>query len=333
LDTSGIGRAESGMVSSQILEALQLHPVRIPMRHRFRRIDHREAVLIKGPTGWGEFSPFADYEAKTTTRWLASALEAACSSFPEPGRDRIPFNATIPSVTPEVAAALVLESGARTAKVKVGDPGVTPEQDFERLEAVSDALGPEGRLRIDVNARWDVEEATVRLEALSGFDLEYVEQPVATMDEMLELKRRTGVRLAADELVRLSPNPFEVVERGAADVLILKVQPMGGVSRVLDFASRAPLPVVISSALETSVGMYSGLLAASLLDELPYDCGLGTVALLEGDPTLEPRIGFDGYIDVKRVDPDPELLVRWRPDRTRSAEMLRKVRAAAEVLT
>ena len=318
---------------SELLEAIELHPVRIPMRYRFRHVDHREAVLVRGPAGWGEFSPFPDYPAEVTTRWLASALEAACSTLPVPGRSRIPFNVTIPAVSPEIAAALVKESGASTAKVKVGDPGTSPADDEERLDAVVEALGPGGKVRIDVNALWSLDEATERLTQLSRFEFEYVEQPVATIEEMIELRRRTGVRLAADELVRLSPDPLRVVESGAADVLVVKVQPMGGVGRVVDFASRSRLPIVISSALETSVGMYSGLLAASLLEDLPYACGLGTVSLLEGDPTLEPRVGFDGYIDVKRVDPDPDLLERWRPDRIRSAEMLRKVRAAARVLT
>jgi O-succinylbenzoate synthase len=318
---------------STLPDAIELHPVRIPMRHRFRRIDHREAVLIKGPSGWGEFSPFPDYRPEVTTRWLASALEAACSTLPEPGRLRIPFNVTVPVVPPDVAAALVGESGAKTAKVKVGDPGIPAGADEERLDAVVEALGPGGKVRIDVNAVWSLDQATERLGELSRFDFEYVEQPVSTVEEMIELRHRTGVRLAADELVRLSADPLRVVESGAADVLVVKVQPMGGVARVLDFASRTTLPVVISSALETSVGMYSGLLAASLLDDLPYACGLGTVALLEGDPTLEPRVGFDGFIEVKRVDPDPGLLERWRPDRIRAAEMLRKVRAAAKVLT
>lgn len=318
---------------SSLPDAIELHPVRIPMRHRFRRVDHREAILIKGPSGWGEFSPFPDYRPEVTTRWLASALEAACSTLPEPGRLRIPFNVTVPVVPPEVAAALVGESGAKTAKVKVGDPGIPAGADEERLDAVVEALGPGGKVRIDVNAVWSLEEATKRLGELSRFDFEYVEQPVSTVEEMIELRHRTGVRLAADELVRLSADPLRVVESGAADVLVVKVQPMGGVARILDFASRTTLPVVISSALETSVGMYSGLLAASLLDDLPYACGLGTVALLEGDPTLEPRVGFDGFIDVKRVDPDAALLERWRPDNIRAAEMLRKVRAAARVLT
>jgi o-succinylbenzoate synthase len=317
---------------SQRLEALELYPVRIPMRYRFRRVDHREAVLIKGPLGWGEFSPFPDYPPEVTTRWLACALEAACSPLPQPGRDRIPVNVTIPVVKPDIAAALVKESGSKTAKVKVGDPGVRPEEDIERLEAVSDALGPGGKIRVDVNGKWALDEAVVNLERLTRFDLEYVEQPVDSLEAMVELRRRVGIPLAADELIRLSPEPQRVVEEGGCDIVILKVQPMGGVSRVIDLASRIDVPVVISSALETSVGMYSGLLAASLLAQLPFACGLATVSLLEGDPTVDPLVPFDGFIDVRRPVPGPEQLQRWAPERDRAAEMLRKLRAAAEVL-
>lgn len=318
---------------SAILETLELHPVRIPMRHRFRRIDHREAVLIRGPAGWGEFSPFPDYPPQVTTRWLASALEAACTNLPTPGRETIPVNVTVPAVDPTVAAGLVRESGATTAKVKVGEIGRPPEEDEARLDAVRDALGATGKIRIDVNAVWDLETATERLQALSRFDLEYVEQPVATLEEMVELKRRTEVPLAADELVRLRPDPVEVAEMGAADILVVKVQPLGGVARTLDIAARAGIPVVVSSALETSVGIYSGLLLASLLPELPYACGLATVALIEGDPTRSPLVSMNGSLEVRRPEPDVELLQRWRPDRDRAAEMLRKVRSAAQVLT
>ncbi|MDP9143989.1 MAG: o-succinylbenzoate synthase [Actinomycetota bacterium] len=318
---------------SALLEVLELHPVRIPMRHRFRRIDHREAVLIKGPSGWGEFSPFPDYPPQVTTRWLAAALEAACSSLPEPGRSTIPINVTVPAVAPDVAVGLVLESGAGTAKVKVGEPDQAPEEDEARVAAVREAMGPKGKIRIDVNATWDLDTATERLISLSRFDLEYAEQPVASLEEMVELKRRTNVLLAADELVRLRPDPLEVAEMGAADVLVVKVQPLGGVLRTLDIAARAGIPVVVSSALETSVGIYSGLLVASLLAQLPYACGLGTVALIEGDPTRAPLVSMNGELEVRRPEPDPALLERWRPDRDRAAEMLRKVRSAAQVLT
>ena len=318
---------------SEALEALELHPVRIPMRQRFRRVDHREAVLLKGPRGWGEFSPFPDYPPEVTTRWLAAALELACGELPRPGRTFVPVNVTVPAVDPETAVALVRESGAGTAKVKIGDPGQNEEEDVARVAAVRAALGPKGKLRVDVNASWDLETAIRRIRRLEEFDLEYVEQPVATLAEMKDLRSKVPVPIAADELVRQSPHPLRVIDEGAADILVLKVQPMGGVSRVLDLANRSTIPVVISSALETSVGMYGGLLAASLIDDLPYACGLGTVALIEGDPTRDPLVPVDGMLEVRRPEPDPELLARWRPERDRGAEMLRKLRAAAEVLT
>ncbi len=321
------------MSGTPALEALELFPVRIPMRQRFRRVDHREAVLVRGPRGWGEFSPFPDYPPEVTTRWLAAALELACGDLPEPVRKTIPVNVTIPAVDPVLASSLVLESGASTAKVKIGDPGDSADDDVARVRAVREAIGPDGFVRVDVNAGWDLDTATDRLERLAEFGLQYVEQPVATIEEMKELRRRVDIPIAADEMVRQSPHPLRVIEAGAADLLVLKVQPMGGVSRVLDLANRASIPVVISSALETSVGMYGGLLAASLLEELPYACGLGTVALIEGDPTLDPLVPHDGLLEVRRPEPDPALLERWRPERDRGAEMLRRLRAAAEVLT
>lgn len=302
------------------------------MRHRFRRVDHRESVLIRGSSGWGEFSPFPDYPPNVTTRWLAAALELACGALPVPGRDRVAVNVTVPAVDPSTAQRLVLESGATTAKVKVADPGSSELEDLERLRAVADALGPSGKIRVDVNASWDLETAVTRLENMVEFGLEYVEQPVASIDDMKELRRRVPIKLAADELVRQSPHPLQVIEEGAADILVMKVQPMGGVARVLDLAQRAGIPVVISSALETSVGMYGGLLAASLIDS-PYAFGLGTVALLGGDVVKESLIPTGGTLLVRRPEPDPELLERWRPDRDVSAVLLRRLRAAAEVLT
>ena len=317
----------------ELLQSLELHPVRIPMRHRFRRIDHREAVLIRGPSGWGEFSPFPDYPPEVTTRWLASALEAACSMLPEPGRDTVAVNVTVPAVDPGTAADIVVTSRSKTAKVKVAEPGEDPHLEEARVAAVRDALGPDGAIRVDVNAAWDVDTAASRLEVLGRYGLEYAEQPVATIDEMIQLKERIDVPLAADELVRLSADPLEVVSAGAADVLVLKVQPLGGVGRLVDLATRAGIPVVVSSALETSVGLYSGLLAASLVTADDVACGLGTAALLDGDATSAPLLPVEGRVVVQRPEPDRALLKLWRPDRDRAAEMLRKVRAAAEVLT
>ncbi|MCI0544328.1 MAG: o-succinylbenzoate synthase [Actinobacteria bacterium] len=312
-----------------VLEGVEAHPVRIPMRHRFRRVDHREAVLLRGPSGWGEFSPFPEYPPEVTARWLAAALELACGKLPAPGKAEVSVNVTVPAVDPMTARAIVEGSGARTAKVKIGDPGDDEEADLARVDAVIDALGKGGRVRVDVNAAWDLDTATRRLERLVPYGLEYAEQPVATLEEMTELRRRVPIPLAADEIVRNSPDPVGMISAGVVDVLVLKVQAMGGVSRILDLAGRAGSGVVISSALETSVGMYGGLLAASLIDT-PYACGLGTVALLAGDPTSEPLLPHDGFLEVRRPEPDPELLRRWRPDDT--THLLDRLHAAARIL-
>lgn len=319
-------------MSNQLLESLELHPVSIPMKHRFRRVDRREAVLIKGPQGWGEFSPFPDYPPEVTTRWLAAALDGACGRWPAPVRLRVPVNVTVPAVDPRTAFAIVVASGCRTAKVKVADQGHTQEEDEERLAAVREAIGPDGKVRIDVNAAWDLETATERLIAYDKYDLEYVEQPVRTLDEMVELRKRLPVRIAADESVRMASDPLEVAERGAADILVLKVQPLGGVGRALDLARRAGLPAVISSALETSVGIAAGLAAAAALPVLDLACGLGTVSLLTGDVVGHSLLPVDGQIEVRRPEPDPALLEKFAAPPDRAAVLLRSLRLAAEVL-
>ncbi len=310
-----------------------LHSIRIPMRVRFRRVTWREAVLIEGSGGWGEFSPFPEYPPTMTARWLAAGLEAAVREWPPPVRERIPVNVTIPAVDPEVAYHSVRESGCRTAKVKVAEPGEDGALDSARVAAVREALGPEGRLRIDVNAAWTVEEAVGHIERLSAYRLEYVEQPVRTVDEMVELKKRVDVPIAADEAVRLADDPMEVVDRGGADLLVLKVQPMGGVRRTLDLAHRSGLPVVISSALETSVGLAAGLAAAAALPELPFACGLATGGLLEGDVVSDPFRPIDGEMEVRRPIPEPALLERWKADRETERRLLRRLRDAADLLT
>jgi O-succinylbenzoate synthase len=311
---------------------LELHPVSIPMKHRFRRIERRDAILINGPTGWGEFSPFPDYPPEVTTRWLAAALEAACSIWPSPVRSTVPVNVTVPAVDAPTAFAMVVSSGCTTAKVKVADPGQSPTQDEDRLAAVRLALGPTGKIRIDVNGAWDLATATERILQLAEYDLEYVEQPVRTLEDMIELRKRVPTRIAADEVIRLAADPLEVAERGAADLMVLKVQPLGGVERSLDLARRAGLPAVISSALETSVGIAAGLAAAAALPQLDFACGLGTVSLFTGDVVVDSLVPIEGEMTVRRPEPDPALLERFAADRETSAELLRRLRRAAEVL-
>lgn len=319
-------------MGSDSLEGLDVYPVEVPMRLRFRRVDRREAVLIHGPAGWGEFSPFPEYPPEVTSRWLASALEAACVGLPEPIRDRIPVNLTVPAVDPETARQMVASSDSDTVKVKVAEPGQDHAQDMARLEAVRDALGSTGSIRIDANAVWEVDEAIRRIDDMERFGLQYVEQPVATIEEMRRLRKAVEVPLAADELIRRLPDPLEVVEQEAADVIVLKVQPLGGARRTLEIAARAGLPAVISSALETSIGLAAGLAAAAALPELELACGLGTASLLERDVVGDPLLAVSGELVVRRPEPDPDLLEECRPEPDTSDRMLRRLREAAELL-
>jgi O-succinylbenzoate synthase len=312
---------------------LVYHPIRIPLRMRFRRVSWREAVLIEGPSGWGEFSPFPEYPPEVTSRWLAAALEAAFGDWPEPRRDRIPVNTTVPAVPAPVARVLVAESGCSTAKVKVGEPGQAYSEDVERVAAVRQALGPDGSIRIDVNGTWTVREAIPRLGRLAEFGLQYAEQPVRTIEEMEDLRPDTDVALAGDEVIRLADDPMEVIDRGVLDVLVLKVQPLGGINRLVDLAERSGLPVVVSSALDTSIGLAAGARAAAALPRLDLACGLGTGTLLEGDVVRDPLLPEDGWLAVRRPEPDPELLERYEADRETSFRLMRRLRQAAELLT
>jgi len=281
----------------------------LPMRNRFRGLTVREGLLVHGPAGWGEWSPFAEYERPEIDNWWRATLEAANLGFPEPVRDRVPVNATVPAVDPETAYAIVAGSGCGTAKVKVAEPGQSGTEDASRLEAVRDALGPSGRLRIDANGAWDVDTALSRLAELAQFGLEYAEQPCATVDELAELRRllaRRGfqVPIAADESIRRSGDPERVVALEAADIAVLKVQPLGGVRACLELAERLGLPVVVSSALESSVGLAAGVALAAALPELPYACGLNTATMFTMDVTDRPLVAVDGAIPVRTVSPD-----------------------------
>jgi o-succinylbenzoate synthase len=296
----------------------------IPMRTRFRGVRRREGVLVRGPAGWGEFSPFPEYGAKECARWLAAAREAADEGWPRARRAGVPVNVTVPAVGPEAAHAIVRASGCRTAKVKVAEPGQREADDVARVEAVRDALGPGGRVRVDANGAWDVDTAVRMLRALG--ELEYAEQPCATLDELAQVRRRTGTPVAADESIRRAEDPLRVRAAGAADVVVLKVQPLGGVRAALRVAEACGLPVVVSSAVETSVGLAAGVALAAALPELPYACGLGTLSLLEGDVVADPLTVTGGVIEVRRPRVDEEALRRHEIE---SSWWLRRMAEAA----
>ncbi|MEJ7705345.1 MAG: o-succinylbenzoate synthase [Geodermatophilaceae bacterium] len=253
----------------------------------------------------GEFSPFLDYGPPVTPRWWAAAVEAAQDGWPLPRRMTIPVNVTVPAVAADQAARIVRDSGGcRTAKVKVAERGQTLGEDLDRVAAVRGALGVGGRIRVDANAAWDVEDAVRAIRSLSRYDLEYVEQPCATLADLAVVRRRVDVPLAADESVRTAEDPLRITGMEAADIVVLKVQPLGGVRRALAVAEACGLPVVVSSALETSVGIAAGVALAAALPELPYACGLATVQLLVGDVCSQPLLPMNGMLAVRRVEPD-----------------------------
>jgi o-succinylbenzoate synthase len=300
----------------------------VPMRLRFRGQVRRTGVLLHGPAGWGEFSPFPDYDDETCIRWLAAAREAADIGWPAPVRAVVPVNVTVPAIGPDEAHRLVTASGCTTAKVKVAEAGQSLADDIARVEAVRDALGPHGQVRVDANGAWSVDEATEALKRLATFELEYAEQPVRSLEEMAELRRNVDVRLAADESIRTADDPLRVAGLEAADVVVLKVQPLGGVRRCLEVAMACGLPVVVSSAVETSVGLAAGVALAAALPELPFACGLGTAQLLARDVTLDPLLPVDGVLPVRAVSPDPAMVDadddttrRWRERLTRVSEL------------
>ncbi len=292
------------MIPAPAGPALEARVWSVPLRTRFRGIDVRDGVLVRGPAGWGEFSPFWDYDVAESRRWWPAAEEAAVRGWPEPVRGSVPVNVTVPAVDPERAHAIVTAWGCRTAKVKVAEPGQTAAEDLARVEAVRDALGPSGAIRVDANAAWDVDTATARIAELDRVGLEYVEQPCATLAELVALRRRTDVRIAADEVVRRSADPLRVDLREACDVVVLKVQPLGGVRAALRVAEAHGLPCVVSSALESSVGIAAGVALAAALPELPFACGLATVALFTSDVTSSPLLPVDGALPVVRPEPD-----------------------------
>ncbi|WP_426763847.1 o-succinylbenzoate synthase [Pseudarthrobacter sp. 1G09] len=292
------------------------HVVSLPMRVKFRGIMERESLLIQGPAGWGEFCPFPEYGDAEASPWLAAAIEAAWQGFPQPLRTAIPVNATVPAVEASRVPEVLARFGRVDAvKVKVAERGQTLEDDAARVEAVRAAF-PDAAIRVDANGGWDVPAAVRALARLSAVGLEYAEQPVPDIGGLAEVRSRlraagTPVLVAADESVRKEDDPLKVARAGAADLIVVKVAPLGGVRRALDIVAQAGLPAVVSSALDTSVGIRAGLALAAALPDLPYACGLGTVSLFESDITRDPLTADDGAITLREAAADPGLLEQF----------------------
>lgn len=310
--------------------------VALPLSTRFRGITTREAMLLRGPHGWTEFSPFTEYDDEESASWLAAAIDFGWSEAPAALRDTIRVNATLPAVGPEnVARVLDRFPGCRTVKVKVAERGQTLADDLARVAAARDHLGPEGRLRVDANGAWSVDEAETAIRALAEYDLEYAEQPCRSAAELADIRGRVaglGVPIAADESVRKAEDPLAVARAGAADILIVKAQPLGGIAAALRIVAAAGLPVVVSSALDTSVGLSMGAHLAASVPGLAFDCGLGTAALLAADVAEEPLAPVDGAIPVRRVEVSEELLTRYAASADRRDWWVERLRRCHAVL-
>jgi O-succinylbenzoate synthase len=309
-----------------------MHVFSIPLRTSFRGITVREGVLIRGEAGWGEWSPFLEYGDDVARPWLQCALEAAAGDWPTPVRAAVPVNVTVPACSPERAHAIVRAGGCTTAKVKVAERGQTLADDVARLEAVRDALGPAGLVRVDANGGWDLDEAVraiTLLERAAG-GLEYVEQPCATVEELAAVRRAVGVPIAADESIRRAEDPYRVRDLEAADIAVLKVQPLGGVRACLRIAEDIGMPVVVSSAVESSVGIAAGVALAAALPSLEHACGLATVQLLSDDVAVEPLLPVDGFLPVRPVVLDEAALTRLAAPPDRIAHWERRLDAVRQ---
>ena len=321
----------------ELLDTLRV--VALPMRVRFRGITVRETALFRGPAGWGEFGPFPEYGHREAAQWLRAGIEAAWRGFPEPLRSEIPVNATVPAVPAEkVPDVLAGYQGAVTAvKVKVAEQGQRLREDIARVAAVRDLL-PRAELRVDANMGWGEEQAVRALGELQEFGLAYAEQPVATIEGLARVRERlralgVGVLVAADESVRKAEDPLAVARAGAADLIVVKVAPLGGVRRALEIVREAGLPAVVSSAIDTSVGIRAGVALAASLPRLPYACGLGTLSLMGADVSPEPLRPVDGVLPVRDVTVSEDLMAAHEVTGERREQWVRRVAGAHEHLS
>lgn len=304
----------------------------LPLTTGFRGVSRRQGVLLQGPAGWAEWSPFPEYDDAEAARWLHATLAAATRGHPVPLRERIPVNGIVPALPPDQAAARAVASGCDTIKIKVALPGQDLAQDLARVRAVREAL-PRAAIRVDANGGWSLDQALAAAEALAEVGLEYLEQPCASVTELAQLRRRLAgtVRIAADESIRRADDPLLVRDLEAADVVVLKQQPLGGVWACLELAADLGLPVVVSSAVESAIGIHAGVRLAAALPELPFACGLETGRLLARD--VAPPARIDGGWITLGADPVPEEVpeasgrVRtWWHDRLRRVADLAGVR-------
>lgn len=327
--------------------AESMYVVSLPLVTEFRGVNHRECALFLGPKGWGEWAPFPEYRPAEAARWLQSALEAAWGTWPSPRRTDIPINATVPAVAATAVSGILSGyPGCSTVKVKVAAKGQNLAADLARVQAVRDHLterfpGRDTRIRVDANMGWSPAEAIEAITALARYGLEYVEQPCARTADLARVRRALvqrgiAVKIAADEAIRKAADPLEFARMGAADLAVLKVPPSGGVAAALGFVEQLydvqEMPVVVSSALDSSVGISAGLALAAALPALEHACGLGTVRLLQHDVVRQPLCPENGFLPVTRVIPDPALLEKYAAPPARQHWWQKRLRLAGQAL-
>ena len=305
-----------------LLETLRV--VALPMKTNFRGVTVREVALIQGEYGWGEFSPFLEYDDAESAPWLACAIEAATQPKPKLFRTEVTVNGTIPALNDREELERVVNSfpGVTTFKVKVGS---NTSEDIARINVLR-SLRPNAKLRIDANGLLSVEQAVSLLQLVG--DIEYIEQPCATVEELRELKKRVDVKIVGDELLRKAKDPFAIDLSGAVDYLMLKVQPLGGIKRAHQLARHHKLPVVVSSALESAVGINYGLTLAASFEDMNFDCGLGTGSLLAKNvaqlPIVDGKIQISDVVpNLKGLDVSADRYEWWKNRIMRTAELLK----------
>jgi O-succinylbenzoate synthase len=309
-------------MEQQLLETLRV--VTLPTTTNFRGVTFREVALFQGEYGWGEFSPFLEYDDVESAPWLACAIEAATKPKPTLYRTHVSVNGTIPALNDPADLERVVNSfpGVKTFKVKVG---TDISEDLHRLDVLR-TLRPSAAIRLDVNGLWNVDEAEMFIN--SAGQIEYVEQPCATIEELCELKKRIDVKIVGDEVLRKSPDPFAIDLAGAVDYLMLKVQPLGGIERAHQLAQHHNLPVVVSSALESTIGINYGLILAASFKEMNFDCGLGTGSLLAKNvadlPIVDGKIAISDVIpNFEGLDVSADRYEWWKNRIMRTAELLK----------
>jgi O-succinylbenzoate synthase len=307
----------------------------LPLRTRFRQIQTREIAIFRGKR-WAEFSPFLEYSDKEASQWLRAALSWANDPLPVLKRTTISVNATLPAVPlTEISSTLSSFGSFKTVKIKVADNKDISE-DLARVRKVRE-LYPEVRIRLDANGALDVESALFMATQLRNIELEYFEQPVATIPELKQLRQELEMteielKIAADESIRRAEDPLRVAEEHAADIAVIKVQPLGGIEPALKIAKDSGLEIVVSSALESSIGISQGLHLAGALPNLSYDCGLATAALLAADVTSKPLLPINGAIEIREVEPDQTLIERYAASEERKQWWLDRIERCLNLL-